>query len=153
MESIETRLARLEEIEAIRSLKIRYAQACDADYDPDALAAMFTEDGEFDIGIFGVHRGRRAIRDYFAGASARITFALHMMIGPTIDIAPSGVRATGHWYVWQPMTLDGRAYLSAVTYDDEYRKIDGRWLFQRVKVHRHFTTPYDQGWVRQRLPE
>lgn len=152
MTTPEARVQRLEDIEAIRTLKVRYAQLCDAQYEPDGIAALFTEDGEIDLGIFGVHRGRRAIREFFAGASTRITFALHMVVGHTIDIDPSGLEAVGRWYLWQPMTLDGRAYFSAVTYDDLYRKIGRRWFFRRVHAHRHFTTPYDQGWVRQRLP-
>ena len=42
--AIEARLRRLEDIEAIKRLKARYCAACDDGYDPDRLAALFTED-------------------------------------------------------------------------------------------------------------
>lgn len=153
MASLEARITQLEEIEAIRALKVHYARLCDDGYDADPLAALFTEDCLWDGGIMGAHEGREAVRRFFAAAPRRVSFALHMMVSHTIDLAPSGTEASGYWYLWQPMTLDGVAHLSAVTYDDEYRKQDGHWLFHRVKVHRHFTTPYDKGWVKQRLPD
>ena len=43
--AIEQRLRALEDAEAIRNLKARYAAYCDAQYDCDGIAALFTEDG------------------------------------------------------------------------------------------------------------
>jgi SnoaL-like domain len=44
MSTLEERVQRLEDIEDIRRLKIRYAQFCDAQYDPDGIASCFTDD-------------------------------------------------------------------------------------------------------------
>ena len=95
MPTLEERVQRLEDIEDIRKLKIRYAGLCDAHYDdPDGLAALFTDDAVWDGGSdFGVHHGKQAIRAFFAGVSKQISFALHYMIGHAIDIAPSGNEA------------------------------------------------------------
>ena len=82
MPTLEERVQRLEDIEDIRRLKIRYAQFCDAQYDPDGIASCFTDDAVWDGGsAFGVHQGKQAIRTFFAGVSKQITFALHYMIG------------------------------------------------------------------------
>jgi ketosteroid isomerase-like protein len=153
MPTLEERVQRLEDIEDIRRLKIRYAELCDAHYDdPDGLAALFTDDAVWDGGSdFGVYQGKQAIRAFFAGVSKQITFALHYMIGHAIDIAPSGHEASGTCYLWMPATLNGRAVWLAATYDNRYRKVGGQWLFSQVKVTVAFMTPYETGWVQERV--
>jgi SnoaL-like domain len=142
MPTLEERVQRLEDIEDIRRLKIRYAQFCDAQYDPDGIASCFTDDAVWDGGsAFGVHHGKQAIRTFFAGASQLITFALHYMVGHAIDIAPSGHEATMH----------GRAVWMAATYNDRFRKVGGQWLFSQVQVNMAFITPYEAGWVQERV--
>ena len=41
-ETLEERLQRIEDIEAIRLLKHRYCAFCDDNYDADGIAALFT---------------------------------------------------------------------------------------------------------------
>jgi SnoaL-like domain len=41
---LEQRVQALEDVNAIRHLKARYAAYCDDQYNPDGLAALFTED-------------------------------------------------------------------------------------------------------------
>ena len=41
-QDLERRIRALEDIEAIKRLKYRYADACDRGYDADALADLFT---------------------------------------------------------------------------------------------------------------
>jgi hypothetical protein len=152
MPTLEERVQRLEDIEDIRRLKVRYAQFCDAQYDPDGIASCFTDDAVWDGGsAFGVHHGKQAIRTFFAGVSQQITFALHYMIGHAIDIAPSGHEASGTWYLFVPATMNGRAVWMAATYDDRFRKVGGQWLFSQVKVNMAFITPYETGWVKERV--
>jgi hypothetical protein len=73
------------------------------------------------------------------------------MIGHAIDIAPSGHEASGTCYLWMPATLNGRAVWLAATYDNRYRKVGGQWLFSQVKVTVAFMTPYETGWVQERV--
>jgi len=44
LEALERRIRRLEDLEEIKQLKARYAAYCDAHYDADALAELFTAD-------------------------------------------------------------------------------------------------------------
>jgi len=44
LERMERRLQALEDAEAIRNLKSRYAALCDDNYDADGIAALFAED-------------------------------------------------------------------------------------------------------------
>ena len=41
---LEQRVQALEDVNTIRHLKVRYAAYCDDHYNPDGLAALFTED-------------------------------------------------------------------------------------------------------------
>src|SRR5215471_6810339 len=93
LEALERRIRRLEDLEEIKQLKARYAAYCDANYDADALAALFTADAVWDGGLLGRSAGREAIRQFFRGSSQRISFAVHNILSPIIDI--TGDTTTG----------------------------------------------------------
>ena len=149
MTTLEQEVQRLKDIEEIRLLKTRYAELCDDHYNPDGLAALFTEDAVWDGSPMGRFVGREQIREFYAGVSARIPFALHMTMCHRIEIAPSGSEASGHWYTWTPAILHGRAVFMASNHSDEYKKAGGKWLIHRVKSTIHFITPYESGWVKE----
>ena len=69
LERMERRLQALEDAEAIRNLKSRYAALCDDNYDADRIAALFAEDATWDSPGLGRFKGRDAIRSFFRGAS------------------------------------------------------------------------------------
>lgn len=156
--TLEERVQRLEDVEAIQRLKIRYAQILDRCKSADDFkkfageyADLFTEDAVIDAGELGVVEGKKAIADFFTRIPQTLTFFVHYMIGPVIDVAPSGKEATGSWYLWEPATMNGRAVWLAITYDDRYRKVDGSWKIAYSKLNWHFATPYESGWVKERM--
>jgi len=65
LERLERRLRALEDAEAIRNLKARYAALCDKQYDADGIAALFTEDATWESPGLGQFEGREAIRNFF----------------------------------------------------------------------------------------
>jgi ketosteroid isomerase-like protein len=146
---LERRLRVLEDIEAIKQLKYRYADACDRGYDTDTLADLFTADAIWDGGLFGRYQGREAIREFFRGVSTDIPFAMHYMMNPIISV--DGDEADGEWYLFQTCTFaDGNtAIWGAARYDEQYRRVDGGWKFSRVNLISSFWTPFDQGWVKR----
>ena len=151
-EDLDRRLQTLEDIEAIKRLKARYCAYCDDNYNPDGIAGLFVEDGVWDGERQGRHEGRDAIRSFFVGASGIYSFALHYVLNPIIQV--DGDKAHGTWYLFMPATLaqGNRAIWNAGRYEDDYVRVDGRWMFQHLQVaERHFTTPFDQGWARQRF--
>ena len=90
-ESLEARVARLEAVEEIRVLKARYADVCDTGYDPDRMLPFFTQDAVWDGGErFGRYEGIDAIYGFFRGVSSQITWALHYMIAPVIEVSDDG---------------------------------------------------------------
>jgi len=148
---LERRVQVLEDIEAIKKLKALYARACDANYDPDMMMEVFTEDALWDGGEdFGVYRGRKAIYDHFKETSDMLTFALHYFVAP--DITVEGNKAHARWYLWQTATLKGnKAVWLAAFEDDKYEKIDGRWWQSEMKLRLNFMTPYEEGWHKTRV--
>ncbi len=152
MATLEERLQRLEEIDAIRRLKQVYARTLDRFAPGDEFAALFTDDRVLDLGPMGLFEGRPAIAEFFNGARETFSFFLHYTDGDIIDVLPSGTEATGTWYMWEPATRKGQAVLIAITYDEKYRKVEERWLFAYSRSTYHFVTPYESGWVRQPFP-
>jgi uncharacterized protein (TIGR02246 family) len=149
MKTLEERLRALDDIEEIRKLKARYAAACDDNYNADAIAELFAEDAVWDAGALGHAEGRAAIRKLFSGVAKFFPFAMHFLMNPNIEV--DGERATGQWYLLQPGTLakgNQAVWLDAL-YQDEYVRIDGRWLFKRMKVNTRFLTPYEEGWAKK----
>jgi ketosteroid isomerase-like protein len=149
MKTIEERLQILEDLEEIRTLKARYAAACDDNYNADAIAVLFAEDALWDGGALGQADGRAAIRKFFSRAAEFFPFAIHNVMNPIIEV--DGDRATGQWYLLQPATMakGNRPVWLAATYHDEYVRLDGRWMFKGLKVTSHFLTPYEEGWAKK----
>ena len=135
------RIQRLEDIEAIRNLKSRYAAACDDGYDANRIAELFTEDAVWDGGSLGVAEGRESIRSFFEKASDAIPFAIHHVTNPAIEV--DGDRATGSWYLWQPCVFaDGdRAVWMAGPYRDSFRREAGEWRFERLEIRMRMVAP------------
>ncbi|MSP67832.1 MAG: nuclear transport factor 2 family protein [Alphaproteobacteria bacterium] len=146
---LEARIARLEAIEAIKQLKARYCELCDQGYQPDGLAALFTEDAVWDGGPRrGKLIGRAAIRQFFAGVSKEIPFARHLVMNPIIEA--EGDRATGRWQMFMPFTLrqggKDTARWQVGSYVEEYARVGGQWLFKHLAVEITYLDPETQQW-------
>jgi ketosteroid isomerase-like protein len=149
---LESRLASLEAIEAIRVLKARYADVCDTGYDPERMRPFFTDDAVWDGGPrFGRHEGIEAICGFFAGVSSQITWALHYMVAPIVEVADDGETASASWYLLEPCTIatdEGpRAMLITGRYADRYRREPDGWKFTEVVLDCQTISPLDEGWA------
>jgi hypothetical protein len=150
---LESRVQRLEDIEALRDLKYRYATFCDDGYDADRLAPLFTADAVWDGGTLGRFVGRDAIHAFFLQCSKIVPFAIHQVTNPILDV--DGDRATGRWYLWEPLvfTAGNRGLWMAARYDDRYRRERGAWLFESVKVDLRMLSPYEEGFAKVRIAD
>ena len=154
---LEERIARLEDLEAIRNLKARYAQYCDANYDPDGIASLFVEDGVWETSQpESSYRSREEIRAFFTEVSKTFIWALHFMICPVIELASDRRSATATWYMLGPMTMQDAgkepdAVLTTGIYDDAMVKTDEGWRFSKMRINIEQMSNLDEGWVRQRF--
>lgn len=157
LERLERRLAAVEGAQAIERLKARYAELVDARYARGAIVAedrlaelaariaeLFTEDATWDGGrALGVARGRAEIAARMREPT--LLFSRHYFLKPHIEVA--GETARARWDVLCPCTTrDGRPHWMAGIEDDEYRKVDGRWLHQHMKLTVVFLSPHATGW-------
>ncbi len=130
-------LDELSDIEAIRQAKHMYSWTYDA-LDLEGLLALFTEDAVCDFGPYGTWTGIGAIRE-----------------GYTLNLAREGTPySTIHAMANQVVTLNGdgtahsRCFLLDIVmgagnenplrllgiYDEDFRKVDGRWLISRSRI-------------------
>ena len=150
LEDLESRIRAVEDTDAIRNLKARYAELCDDDYNPDGIADLFVDDAVWESGPLGRFEGKESIRDFFRGASEIFTFAIHYSLNPQIEV--TGDTARARWYLFMPCTVgDGdQAMWRAGIDDEEYVRVDGHWMFKSKKSTGIFNTPFDSGWAKVR---
>ena len=151
LDRLETRIRTLEDTDAIRNLKARYAELCDDNYNPDGIAALFVEDAVWDSGPLGHFEGREAIREFFRGASGIFTFAIHYSLNSQIEV--TGDTARAKWYLFMPCTIsDGdQAMWRAGIDEEEYVRMNGHWMFKSKVSTAIFNTPFDSGWNKIRF--
>ena len=145
------RVRHLEDIEALRNLKAEYAAACDDNYEPDRLAALFVADATWESEGMGRHEGREAIREFFRGISGHFVFALHYGLNPQIEV--TGDTARARWYLFMPCTVGdtGKAMWRAGLDEEEYVRVDGKWMYKSKKSAPFFHTTFEEGWAKQQF--
>jgi ketosteroid isomerase-like protein len=133
LESLSRRLDRMESIEAIRALPVRYANAMDA-RDFDAAVALYTEDAPVMPGV----RGRAALKESFSTVMGTyFTTTVHFVGNHLVELDPENPdRATGHVYCRAEHEQGENWVIVMVHYSDKYRRDDGRWYFysRRMRV-------------------
>lgn len=151
IERLERRLQVLEDAEAIRNLKARYAALCDQQYDADRIAALFAEDALWDSPGLGRFEGREAIRNFFRGASAIFSFAIHYSLNSQIEVDGDTARAS--WYLFMPCTLAAgqRAMWRASIDHETYARISGTWMFRHKRSEPLMNVPFETGWGQRRF--
>lgn len=132
--TLEQRITRLEDIEAIKQLKARYCEICDDAHNPDRVASVFAEDGIWEGGDFGKAKGHEEIRELFRRFQKMFSFSQHNIMNPIIEV--EGDRATGVWYIMGPWTYSetNEEKWFALRYDDDYVKVTGKWKYQHLRV-------------------
>lgn len=154
--SLEQRVTRLEDAQAIQDVKFRYTQATDTGYDLDRIAACFTPDGRWAAEGFADCHGRDEIREFFGNLKQVVTMALHHATNPRIQVAPDGTSATGQFYLHCVCTMlrgdgsdDADAVLMIGTYSDRFAKVDGEWLLEELVAEVRHVSEWTEGWARQ----
>ena len=149
--TLKERIARLEDIEAIRRLKHRYMAYADAGYDADGIMTLMTADAVWDGGAaFGRQEGAEAFGTMVRGVGKQISFAAHLALNEIIDV--EGDTARGQWWLLMPCTaLDDQGKDEArwifATYDDRLVKRDGRWLFAHTVFDVKAFCAHRHGWA------
>ena len=121
------RVQRIEDTLAIQQLPIRYAMAVDS-RDLDGWTALFVPD----VRVGRNTSGRAALREAITPQIRQFYRSIHQIVGHRIDLVDPH-HATGSVYCRAEHEVGSRWVIMAIRYDDEYRKVDGQWLFVRRK--------------------
>ncbi len=127
---------------AIRDLLAGFAEAVNR-MAPDALRALFTDDGEWVVTGWGEPRGHDAIVAFLDGLLVKWEMIFHAVHSGRVELAVDGAadRATGQWFITEfGKLLDGTEVRIAGVYHDDYeRGADGTWRFARRRYDGMFS--------------
>jgi ketosteroid isomerase-like protein len=140
------RLERLEDIEAIRQLRNRYHDLVNLDQGP-RLHELFAPDATIRYGDRPEVQGRENIRAFFETFPVR--WARQFVHHHVVEV--DGDRSRGHCDLDGRPVRNGDSLFVVGRFDDDYRRIDGTWFFQRVQLTVHYMVPPGAGWA-DRLP-
>lgn len=142
---IERRLARLEAIEEIRQLPVRYAVGLDM-RDIDAVVALFVDDGRkvfFRNDDDGIAGGDELRRSYFLSQS-QYTNSQHFVLNHRIEVDDE-THAHGLQYGLVEQEIDDRIWtICATTYTDRYERVDGTWMFAERRGRPWYFTSWNE---------
>ncbi len=137
--------------EAARDLVARYNACGDANL-LEEMIALFAEDAVMDVGEWGRHEGKAAIRTFFEGvrrpakpgSAAERRIIRHFTATHRIDVeSPEKTRGQCYFAVF---TNDGVDHWGR--YIDQYKKVGDHWLFAHRQVIVDAVTP--GGWAEAR---
>ncbi|TNF34460.1 MAG: nuclear transport factor 2 family protein [Gammaproteobacteria bacterium] len=136
---LETRIARLEAIEAIRQLKHRYFRACDTKQ-VDIMRECFVDgDAHIDYGAVGTFQHRDALVALFEKVGCHPHMVeMHHGQNPEISIT-SADTAEGIWGLFYYLINTEENTLTQLGgfYHDEYRCEQGAWKISRTVFRVH----------------
>ena len=123
----------LEEKDAIRELMARYCFAFDRGRF-DEWVELFTEDGCFDLGERGYHRGREALRKFLRmlPLTNGVPGMQHCVMNPIVHVDGTSATADSYVVVQGGPTV---GILVAGRYEDRLVQQDGGWRFLQRRVH------------------
>lgn len=135
--TLEERITRLEDIEAIRSLQAKYQRCLDI-RDFDGLAECFAEDVVSSYGNGSMsYEGRDAVLNFLREAMTLKMPSSHLIHGGEIDVKDTS-NASAKWYL-EDFLLHRKYKLKlhgAAIYDVDYIKSDGRWQIKSIGYKR-----------------
>jgi ketosteroid isomerase-like protein len=153
--TIEKRVQILEDIEAIKTVKGKYALYADPQTNAEGMASLYTEDGECVVERFGTFKGREEIRAFLS--EENFTWMFHCIMPQTIEVHADGVTADAVFYLWELANHPNRdgggdtAVWIAGKYNDTFKKVGGAWFIARSELKLEMISPYEKGWVKQRF--
>jgi hypothetical protein len=132
-DDLAARIERVESQLAIQQLPIRYAMAVDG-RDIDTWVRLFVPD----VRATRTSSGREALRRQIDGMLRTFGRSIHQLCGHRLELDREDLdRATGAVYCRAEHEVGERWIVMAICYWDDYRRVDGEWLFERRR-ERHW---------------
>jgi len=150
---LEAKVQMLEDARQIERLQRVYGYYLDKKL-WDEIIPLFTQDARVEIGRRGVYVGRTSVghlfKDVMGGGKEGLEYGAlhnHMQLQGVVDVDPGGKTAKGRWRAFMQVAAIKRSALWAEgPYEIEYAKVDGKWMFSRMRWYPTYYVPYDKGW-------
>ena len=141
-------VTRLEDEREIEILQRTYGYYVDKS-NWSEIAQLFAEDGTLEIGGRGVFVGRKRVLQYLTWLGFPVQGRLydHTQMQPIIHVSPDGKVAKGRW---RALIFGGDYGASSMfgdcIYENEYRKVNGKWMISKLHAWFVMYTDLAQGW-------
>lgn len=133
--SLESRIQRLEDLEAIRDLQARYAHAVNWGWNGkqfEDVSDLFTADATLECAAFNLHATGNHEISATLGRSSAYSIAQHSFTNPVIDV--QGDRATGKWLLWVAVRSAAGANVVFESEELEYVRTPDGWKIQKLEL-------------------
>jgi uncharacterized protein (TIGR02246 family) len=117
---------------AINDLVADFADAASR-LDAGAVTALFAPDGIWEVPNWGTNQGHKNIRSFVDELFSHWDGLFHA--AHTSRVWLDGDRASGRWQISEFGTRDGQELRVAGVYEDEYIRVDEKWLFARRRFN------------------
>lgn len=145
---LDARIRALEDIEAIRHLRMTYHHYTNEGM-YDRVGDLYTEDAYVDFNLLATARGRENIRALILKLNGSVTFIKQFITNHMVTL--NGDTASGVSYLDARYVQDGNAVIAAVRYSDKYRRTADGWKMSEMLVKIYFCVPISVGWAEEKL--
>ena len=142
--SLEDRIKRLEDIEAIRALRFTYHRYVNTGRFAD-IPDLFTDDARVELDEISTLVGKEQIQSAYNDMPGEVTFIRQYPHNLIIQV--DGDLAGSTSYFEARYGSNGHSLMIAGRFDEEYARIDGRWLIKKATMEIDFAVPLDVGWT------
>jgi ketosteroid isomerase-like protein len=142
--SVEARMQRLEDLDAIRRLRMEYHRYVNTRRMREA-AILYTDDAFVDFGPTEQARGRDEIEALYAKYNQQLDIIKQFPANHMIEL--NGDEASAEAYADARYGFDGHSVMACASYDEKYRRTAEGWKISEMVVKIHFAVPVQQGWA------
>jgi hypothetical protein len=127
---------------ALVNLSVLYSMAVD-DHDLDTVVACFAPDGSF-TRLGTTVQGHADLRAFYASMMDRYVTTLHTPESHVAVVDVDAGTARGVVNGHGELALGDKLLLAAYRYDDEYVRLDDRWVFAARTIRFMYNVPADE---------
>ena len=142
--SLKDRIKRLEDIEAIRALRFTYHRYVNTGRFTD-IPDLFTDDARVELDEMFNLVGKDQIQSAYNEMPGEVTFIRQYPHNLVIQVDGDLAQSTS--YFEARYVSNGRSLMIAGQFDEEYARMDGRWLIKKAIMKLDFAAPLDVGWA------
>ena len=145
LQHIEERLRKLEDIEEIRRLRMRYHIFINDGFF-DRLPELFLEDALVDFSFIGQAKGHAEIGELFMRIPRNLDLVLQFIHNHLVDVDDD--KATGLSFLDARYAQNGESVNLAAKFDEIYRRTPAGWRIEELHLHVYFSANMTaRGWA------